>query len=127
MGVESTQSAIVAAIVGYCLIFGLAGAAVGATKGRGVQGFGLGFMLGIIGLIVIALLKPESRYECPHCMEGIHPAATVCPHCRNAVTPVAGKGEPIGPITWMWRKAVRPKTVGRERDRTTQQGSSDPA
>jgi uncharacterized membrane protein YeaQ/YmgE (transglycosylase-associated protein family) len=41
------------------LIFGASGSAVGKSKGRSGQGFWLGALLGIIGVIIIACLRPD--------------------------------------------------------------------
>ena len=41
------------------VVFGAAGYAIGRTKNRAAQGLVLGLVLGIIGLIILAFLKPR--------------------------------------------------------------------
>lgn len=48
------------------LICGVAGGMIGSTKGRGVEGFLLGLILGVIGLIVIAAVGPSEAYARAH-------------------------------------------------------------
>lgn len=58
---------------------------IGANKGRAGAGFLLGTLLGLIGVIIIACMRPDptyGRYPCPECAEAIMPAAKVCPNCR---------------------------------------------
>jgi hypothetical protein len=58
-------------------------AVIARAKERGAATwFLVGVLLGPIGVIV-ALLVPSARVECPHCRERIRPAASVCPHCRS--------------------------------------------
>ena len=48
------------AIVLICLLFAMCSWAVGKPKGRATQGFFLGLLLGLVGLIITACLKPVS-------------------------------------------------------------------
>ena len=41
------------------ILFGFAGYAIGKPKNRSTGGFLLGFFLGIIGIVIIACLKPK--------------------------------------------------------------------
>ena len=43
------------------VICGLIGQAIGKKKGRGSDGFWLGLILGVIGLVCVALMKPSER------------------------------------------------------------------
>ena len=54
-------------------------------------------ILGILGVIILAIAKPgrreigkgarsQGRMSCPHCAELIMHEANVCPHCRRDVT-----------------------------------------
>ncbi|MGH2663741.1 MAG: hypothetical protein ACRDH8_13260 [Actinomycetota bacterium] len=74
------------------LVFSVAAALV--RQGRGgyfLSGFLWGLLLGPIGLLVVAIVKPPAyrpghmRRECPHCRESIKLEATVCPHCQREI------------------------------------------
>lgn len=95
-------------------ISGTVGAAIGSPKGRIVAAFWLGVLLGPIGWLIAAYLKPsEDRqreiveeqehaivaaeaaaaagippglWACPHCAELVQPEATVCHACGRDVT-----------------------------------------
>lgn len=41
------------------LVFGAIGSAVGKPKGRGSQGFWFGLILGIVGVIIVACMRPD--------------------------------------------------------------------
>ncbi len=45
------------------VIFGLIGQAIGKGKGRASAGWWLGFLLGIIGVIIIACLRPDREAQ----------------------------------------------------------------
>lgn len=61
------------------LIGGGIGAAIGANKARGGEGFALGLCLGPIGWIIAALLDYPNK--CPACRCGVPEGATVCKGC----------------------------------------------
>jgi hypothetical protein len=65
------------------IVLGIIGGMIGKEKGRSGDGFCLGIVLGPIGLIIIALMRPVGEKECPHCRSKIHGEATVCPHCQR--------------------------------------------
>jgi hypothetical protein len=105
----------VAGVLILWLILGpLVGWAIGNPKGRGVEGAGLGFLLGVIGWIIVAVMSPTPEAEaqraralaaaldvtptgigppigrqCPWCAETIKPAARVCRFCGRDVEPIA--------------------------------------
>jgi hypothetical protein len=97
----------------WCGVGGIIGYAIGNSKGRGVEGFWLGLLLGVIGWIIVAFQHPsdevaarqqaaatvldsqvrevemrEQRRPCPWCAELIQPAARVCRYCGRDVDPV---------------------------------------
>lgn len=70
----------------FWFICGIAGYMIGGSKGQGVLGFVLGFLLGPIGLL-IAFLSAGNRVQCPYCRKMIDPQATKCPYCQSDVAP----------------------------------------
>ena len=98
MNVSNMLSA--AAVAGVCLVMplalGWAGWALCKSKGWGVAGFVLGFLLGPIGLILGIALPTRPGFLtlglppiCPNCYEQLAPGATRCEHCdgQQAVGP----------------------------------------
>ena len=80
--------------LGLATLLGCVGAVIGANKDMALVGFLLGFFVGPIGLVVIAVLQPtraqadriarrQGMVQCPNCREFIRPAAMVCPWCRR--------------------------------------------
>jgi hypothetical protein len=78
------------------VIFGVICAAIWSNKGgSGVSGFLIGLLLGLIGLIVVAVATPgggvkakaAASRECPHCKELMRRDASVCPHCQRDSAP----------------------------------------
>jgi len=67
-----------------CAFFGLM---LGAPKNRGVEGFLLGFLLGPIGLVVIAVQGKVYKRRCPYCRAGIPEKASRCRHCAADLSP----------------------------------------
>ena len=94
------------------VVCALVGWAIGNSKGRGTAGFFLGLLLGVIGLIIIAVMRPTPEYAaqranaiarapaveppqssqalraCPWCAEPIQPAAKICRYCQRDVEPI---------------------------------------
>lgn len=70
---------IIGPLVGM-LVLGIVGAFVGDTRGRQALGFWLGFFLGPIGIIIVALLSDE-RFKCPDCGGAVVPGKPRCKNC----------------------------------------------
>ncbi len=92
----------VVAVVG-ALALGCVGFWIGARKDMAGAGFLLGFFLGPVGLVVIAVMPPrqdqhdraarrQGMRRCPHCCEFIRAEAGVCRFCRRDTIPV---GRPV--------------------------------
>jgi hypothetical protein len=69
------------------ITFGVFGAVIGASKEMAGRGLVLGALLGPLGLVIIALLKPRERppflalASCPACGERVRAAARSCRSC----------------------------------------------
>lgn len=50
------------AVLVIAVICALISMAIGSSKGRGTQGFFFGLILGVIGIIIIACLKPDREF-----------------------------------------------------------------
>jgi hypothetical protein len=93
-------------VVGIFLIQGLLVGYIGMTlwksKGGDPSGaFVLGAILGILGVIILAIARPGQRersraarsqglIRCPSCAELIEPEARVCRHCGRDVAAAPG-------------------------------------
>ena len=112
-------------LVFLCGVSGLIGMAIGSGKGRGLDGFWLGLLLGFIGWIIVAVMRPSPsvqherdaalvaaiavgvaagatesspRRKCPYCAEAVQPEAIKCRFC----------GEGLNPLTAQERKDLEP-------------------
>ena len=66
------------------------GAVIGNQRtGKAKNGFFLGLFLGPLGLLMVALEKPDDEHQglraCPHCAEKIKAEAKVCRYCSRDV------------------------------------------
>jgi len=50
-------------VVLIALVMGVIGLIIGTRKGHPVWGFFLGFLLSVIGLVIIAVTKPSEEYR----------------------------------------------------------------
>lgn len=65
----------VAALVGYF---------IGQTKNKPIRGAIIGFLLGPLGWLLIAV-SPNEHPTCPHCMGNIVAGAKRCKNCGEAI------------------------------------------
>lgn len=94
--------------LGIGAVFGTIGWAVGESKDQGPAGFGLGFLLGPLGVLIAVLLPPTAEAQarknlavekaqdrlstaterkCPFCAELIKSEAVICRFCNRDVPP----------------------------------------
>ena len=89
----------------WVIFFGIICGAISQSKGNGFgTGFLIGGLLGIIGLIIVAVQKDGSQRgavgqismmrECPSCKEWMRRDASVCPHCRR------------DSVAWTWHEGT---------------------
>ena len=68
-------------IVVLWLVMALIGALIGQNKGRPVEGFFAGLLLGPLGLIFI--IARSARWKCPECGGAIEKGVRKCRHCGS--------------------------------------------
>jgi hypothetical protein len=86
---------ILAILVFSIVVFGFVCSAIWSGKGGDpFVGFLIGAVLGLIGLVVVAVMTPQQSAlpskrtrECPHCKERMRRDASVCPHCQRDSDP----------------------------------------
>lgn len=91
---------------GIAVAFGLVGAGIATPKGCVKAGFLFGFLLGPIGLLIVALAL-DGRKLCPLCRERVNTEAAICAHCRTTL--IWFENEPITPEELMDIAARRPQ------------------
>ena len=67
------------------LVCGIIGCAVGALKNAATGGFWLGFLLGPIGILIVAIAI-DNREKCHRCHGRLDGKPNVCPHCRTEIS-----------------------------------------
>jgi hypothetical protein len=75
----------------------LVGWFIGKNKGRASDGAMLGFLLGPLGWLIVAVGKSEGMRKCPFCAEEVKSEATVCRFCSRELPPVPSKA-PVPPV-----------------------------
>jgi hypothetical protein len=117
VGGEVEERAMIFALVLWVLC-GVVGWKLGDSKGRPGLGLLLGFLLGLIGLVIVAFLPPVQRaqaqpellamsarqpveapaavYVCRSCKQPVLPSATVCGTCGRQIQPTALPSPPPG-------------------------------
>jgi hypothetical protein len=65
------------------IIFAIIGALIGQKKGRPLEGFFAGLLLGPIGLIFIIVRQP--KWKCPECGGAIDKNVRKCKHCGSEI------------------------------------------
>lgn len=65
------------------IISGIIGALIGQKKGRPLEGFFAGLLLGPIGLIFIIVRQP--KWKCPECGGAIDKGVRKCKHCGSDI------------------------------------------
>jgi hypothetical protein len=83
---------ILAAILAMT-VMGAIGKVIGKAKDAGNIGFALGFFLGPIGLLIVAIAF-DNRPLCPACKSHVDSRATICPHCRSVLKSSDGENRP---------------------------------
>jgi tRNA(Ile2) C34 agmatinyltransferase TiaS len=61
------------------IVCAIGAAVIGSMKGRLVEGFFAGLLLGVLGLVFIVFRKAKEK--CPECDKWIEPNARKCRHC----------------------------------------------
>ncbi|MDP9314299.1 MAG: zinc ribbon domain-containing protein [Chloroflexota bacterium] len=81
--------------ISFKLLLCLLCASIMHSKGRSYwMGFILGFLLNLIGLLIVAMIKPNAAFleqqlqngimkKCPCCSEIINASAVVCRYCNR--------------------------------------------
>jgi len=117
-------------IIFLWFLFPILGAIIGYKKGRGILGFSLGLLLGVIGLIIILILQPVNKvYEdlnipissqltnrltqkikvrCSNCNSLIDESSLYCQNCGNKMT-----GTPISKDNFVKKDEnfIKPKLI----------------
>lgn len=96
------------------IISGLIGMAIGSVKGSPGTGFFLGFLLGPIGWLIIALV-PDNRPKCPYCKGAIIPGAIKCKNCGSTIPRCPACNKIIGTETAECKHCGQPLSNRRPR------------
>lgn len=82
-------------IIGWVVVGGGVGYAIGNPKGQGGAGFALGLLLGFIGWIIVMVMEPSSTEQQRRQQAQI--ATAVAMGTAIATSGTAGSGRPLGP------------------------------
>ena len=69
-------------ILAIALFWSLGGLLIGASRGRRGFGFVMGLLLGLVGWIIVGLMRREGP-RCPECLGVVQDQARRCKHCGS--------------------------------------------
>ena len=69
----------------FWCIWTVIGAIAGGYRGRVIEGAGMGFLLGPIGLLLFLCLFRDLRPHCQACKKVLIPGALRCPYCTTTL------------------------------------------
>jgi hypothetical protein len=72
----------------WIAVCGLVGGMIGKSKGQTAGGVVAGIMLGPVGWLIVALVRPVGQRKCPYCAEQVKQEATVCRFCSRDLPPL---------------------------------------
>jgi hypothetical protein len=89
------------------LVFALIGSAIGRPKGRATEGFFLGLLLSLIGVIIIACVKPSREFLVRREEERLLIQQEAAARVSGISGPPSDPPVPSGGIIGAWREARR--------------------
>lgn len=99
-----------------CFVFGwfvssAIGYLIGRTRKREAFGLLMGFLLGPIGWLIVALL-PKIGAKCPSCLGVVNDGATKCVHCGSSL----GKYRDAEPDGYAYSDSLPRTTMHKDRE-----------
>lgn len=101
------------------IVCAVLGGMIGSSKGRGGAGVALGFLLGPIGVIIVAVMSPNKvkveqkavseggMRKCPFCAELVKAEALICKHCGKNLPQIEKTAETIQEGGWSCKKCTK--------------------